>query len=195
MLQKIRSDCAENLGNLLSDVRDTFLISNHDRDKWDFARLLQAILDALPIYQRKTMMLSLGNSVTNDIFQKKVEVLRGRILTVAALSAAAALVPIPRLSIAVDIGLILKEFAFYRSQLGLPKKGTAEFEKLHFATKEAVSKVCLTAAPRATAFLSVYAAESAVQEVVRFIPILGSVISSGLSFTTTYVALQENYQG
>ena len=91
-------------------------------------------------------------------------------MTVAALSAAAALVPIPGLSIAVDIGLILKEFAFYRSQLGLPKKGTAEFEKLHFATKEAVSKVCLTAAPRATAFLSVYAAESAVQEVVRFYP-------------------------
>ena len=191
MLQKIRRDSAENLGNLLSDVRDIFLISNHDRDKWDFARLLQAILDALPTYQRETMVLSLGNSVTNDIFQKKVEVLRGRIWTVASLSAAAALVPIPGLSIAVDIGLILKEFAFYRSQLGLPEEGTAEFEKLHFATKEAVSKICITTAAQATAFLSVYAAESAVEEVVRFIPILGSLISSGLSFSTTLVTLQK----
>ena len=78
MLQKIRSDCSGNLGDLLSDVRDIFLISNHDRDKWDFARLLQAILNALPTYQRETLVLSLGNAVTNDIFEKKVQVLRGR---------------------------------------------------------------------------------------------------------------------
>ena len=191
MLQKIRSDCSENLGNLLSDVRDIFLISNHHPDKWDFARLLQAILNALPTYQRETLVLSLGNAVTNDIFQKKVQVLRGRIWTVASLSAAAAFVPIPGLSIAVDIGLILKEFAFYRSQLGLPEIGSDDFVKLHFSTQEQVRKICITTATQAATYLSTYAAETAVEEVVRFIPILGSFISSGISFTTTYAALQE----
>ena len=191
MLQKIRSDYAEKLGNLLSDVPDIFLISNHHRDKWDFARLLQAILDALPTYQREAMVLSLGNSVTNDIFQNKVEVLRGRMLAVASLSAAVAVFPIPGLSIFVDIGLILNEFAFYRCQLGLPEKGTAQFEKLPFDTQEAVSKICITTAAQLAVFLAFYVAESAVEEVVSFIPILGSLIAGSLSFTTTYLALRK----
>ena len=191
MLQKIRRDSAENLGNLLSDVRDIFLISNHDRDKWDFARLLQAILDALPTYQRESMVLSLGNSVTNDIFQNKVDVLRGRIWKVASLSAAVAFFPIPGLSIAVDVGLILNEFAFYRSQLELPEKGTADVEKLQVTTKDAVAKLSITTAVQLGAYLSVFATESAVEEAVSYIPILGSVIASTMSFTTTYTALQE----
>ena len=191
MLQKIRSDCSENLGDLLSDVRDIFLISNHDRDKWDFARLLQAILNALPTYQRETLVLSLGNAVTNDIFQKKVEVLRGRIWKVATLSAAVAFFPIPGLSIAVDVGLILNEFALYRSQLDLPEKGTADFEKLRVTTKDAVGKLSITTAAQLAAYLSVFATESAVEEAVSYIPILGSMIASTISFTTTYAALQK----
>ena len=191
MLQKIRSDCAENLGNLLSEMRDIFLISNHDRDKWDFARLLQAILDALPTYQRESMVLSLGNSVTTDIFQKKVQVLRGRIRYVATLSAAVAFFPIPGLSIAVDVGLILNEFALYRSQLDLPEKGTADFEKLRVTTKDAVGKLSITTAAQLAAYLSVFATESAAEEAVSFIPILGSVIASTMSFTITYAALQQ----
>ena len=191
MLQEIRSDSAENLGDLLSDKRDIFLISNHDRDKWDFARLLQAILDALPTYQRESMVLSLGNSVTTDIFLKKVEVLRGRIRYVATLSAAVAFFPIPGLSIAVDVGLILKEFAFYRSQLDLPETGTAKFEKLHVTTQAAVTKLIITTPAHLAAYLSLLATESAVEEAVSLIPILGSLIASTMSFTTTYAALQE----
>ena len=191
MLQEIRSDSAENLGDLLSDERDIFLISNHDRDKWDFARLLQAILDALPTYQRESMVLSLGNSVTTDIFQKKVQVLRGRIKFVATLSAAVAFFPIPGLSIAVDVGLILNEFALYRSQLALPEKETADFEKLHVTTQDAVAKISITTAAQLAAYLSVFATESAVEEAVSYIPILGSVIASTMSFTTTYAALQQ----
>ena len=190
MLQKIRSDSAKQLGDLLSDERDIFLISNHDRDKWDFARLLQAILDALPTYQRESIVLSLGNSVTNDIFQNKVDVLRGRIWKVASLSAAFAFFPIPGLSIAVDVGLILSEFALYRSQLDLPEKGTADFEKLQVTTKDAVDKLSITTAVQLGAYLSVFATESAVEEAVSYIPILGSFIASTMSFTTTYTALQ-----
>ena len=191
MLQKIRSDSAENLGDLLSDERDIFLISNHDRDKWDFARLLQAILDALPTYQRESILLSLSNYVTTDILQKKVEVLRGRIWKVATLSAAVAFFPIPGLSIAVDVGLILNEFALYRSQLDLPEKGTADFEKLRVTTKDAVGKLSITTAAQLAAYLSVFATESAAEEAVSFIPILGSVIASTMSFTITYAALQQ----
>lgn len=188
MLQKIRSDCSENLGDLLSDVRDIFLISNHERDKWDFARLLQAILNALPTYQRETLVLSLGNAVTKDILQKKVQVLRGRIWTVASLSAAAACFPIPSLHVAVDIGLILNEFAFYRSQLGLPAVGSDDFVKLHSSTQAQVRKISMTTSGQAAVFISTYAvATFPFEEVLRVIP----VVSSPFAYKATYAALEK----
>ena len=43
------------LGDLLSNQQDIFLISNHfpGNPKWDFKRLTSAILVALPRYQRE----------------------------------------------------------------------------------------------------------------------------------------------
>ena len=60
-LTRIRSEFLESLGDLLTNEQDIFLISNYDPDKWDFARLTQAILDALPSLQRESLTLSLGN--------------------------------------------------------------------------------------------------------------------------------------
>ena len=194
MLEKIRSKYVESLADLLSNERDIFLISNHDPDKWDFVRLTQAILDALTRYQRESLTLALGNVITRsskDIFQRKVDVLRGRIWIVASASAAAALVPLPGLSFAVDAALILKELSFYRSQLGLPEIGSAEFAKLHLATKEKVVKVGLTTAAQLSGFLAPYAAEAAVEEAIRYIPFIGLAIAGGMSYGATYYALTQ----
>ena len=194
MLEKIRRKYVESLADLLSNERDIFLISNHDPDKWDFVRLTQAILDALTRYQRESLTLALGKVITRsskDIFQRKVDVLRGRIWVVASASAAAALVPLPGLSFAVDAALILKELSFYRSQLGLPEIGSAEFAKLHLATKERVIKVGLTTAAQLSGFLASYALEAAVEEVVRYIPFIGLAIAGGMSYGSTYYALTQ----
>ncbi|XP_015768740.1 PREDICTED: interferon-inducible GTPase 1-like [Acropora digitifera] len=132
-LMKVRSNCSQNLGGLLSNQEDIFLISNHEPDKWDFVRLTQAILDALDRFQRETLTLSLGKAITRfstEILQRKVNVLKGRIWKVAAVSAAGAMHPLPGLSVAFDTSLILEELILYRSQLGLPNVGSAEFEKL-----------------------------------------------------------------
>ncbi|XP_015768739.1 PREDICTED: interferon-inducible GTPase 1-like [Acropora digitifera] len=75
MLMAIRRDYAENLGDLLSNEEDLFLISNHEVGKWDFLQLTQAILDALTRYQRESLTLSLGKAITRssqEIFQRKV---------------------------------------------------------------------------------------------------------------------------
>ena len=194
MLEKIRHNCVESLGDLLSNEQDVFLISNHYPDKWDFAPLTQAILDALTRYQRESLTLSLGNVITRssqDIFQRKVDVLRGRIWMVASASAAAALVPIPGLSFAVDTGLILRELSFYSSQLGLPETESAEFDNLRLDTKEKVIKVDLTTATQLSVFLAPYAAGQALEEVSRFIPFVGLAIASGMSFGATYYALNQ----
>ncbi|XP_029207128.2 interferon-inducible GTPase 1-like [Acropora millepora] len=192
MLMKIRRDCAENLGDLLSNEEDIFLISNHEVDKWDFVRLTQAILDALSRYQRESLTLSLGKAITRssaEIFQRKVNVLKERIWMVSTASAAAAMVPLPGLSLAVDAVLILRELNFYRSQLGLPEVGSDEFTKLRHATKEKVLQVGLTTAAQLSEFLAPYAAEAAVEEATRYLPYVGLAIASGMSFGATYYAL------
>ena len=192
LLMKIRRDCVENIGDLLSNEEEVFLISNHEIDKWDFVRLTLAILDALTRYQRESLTLSLGEAFTRssaEIFQRKVNVLKGRIWKVAAVSAAAAMVPLPGLSVAVDAALILRELNLYRSQLGLPEEGSAEFAKLSLANKEKVKKFALTTSTRLIEFLEPYVAEAFGKEVARYLPVVEMVIASGISYGATYYAL------
>ena len=66
---------------------------------------------------------------------------------VASASAAATIVPIPGLSVAVDTALMRKEITFYRTQLGLPEEGSAEFANLQVNTQEKGRKMCLTTIP------------------------------------------------
>ena len=138
------------------------------------------------------MTLSLGKVITrssNEIFQRKLDVLKRRIWWVATASATGALVPIPGLSFGIYAVLILRELSFYRSQLGLPEIGSAEFVALHLATREEVLKVSITTVAQLSVFLVSYAAESAIEEAARFIPIVGLVVASTMSFCTTYSAL------
>ena len=189
MLTKIRLNCLESLRDLQTDEQDIFLISNHEPEKWEFAQLTQAILDALTRHQRESMTLSLGKVITrssNEIFQRKVDVLRGRIWKVASASGVAAAIPVPGLSIAVDGALILRELSLYRIQLGLPEIGSAEFAKL---LGEKVLSVGLTAVVQLSGVLAPYGAEAAVEEFTRFIPVIGLAIASGMSFGATYYAL------
>ncbi|CAH3155998.1 unnamed protein product [Porites lobata] len=194
MLARIRENVFVSLGNLLTDDQDIFLISNHDPDKWEFARLTQAILDSLTRYQRESMTFALGKVITRsseDIFQRKVHVLRQRIWKVATASGAVAAIPVPGLSFAVDAALILRELSLYRSQLGLPEIGSAEFVQLHFATKEKVLSVTLTTAAQLSPYFASYAASTAIEEFARYIPFIGVAIASGISFSATYYALSK----
>ena len=192
MLEEIRADCSKNLGDLMSNKEDIFLISNYHPAKWEFDRLRKAILDVLPRCQRESLTMTLGvlKSLSTEMVKRKVEVLRGRIWMVASASAAAAMVPIPGLSVAVDIGLMIKEITFYRTQLGLPEEGSDEFANLHVNTQDDVRKVCLTTATQLSGFLAAYAAEASAEEFTRFIPLIGLVIAGGMSFATTYYGLK-----
>ena len=189
LLQQIRADCSNNLGDLLSTEQDIFLISNHFPDKWDFSRLTTAILEALPRCQRESLTLTLTRLLTN-IVKQKVDILKGRTWMVATASAAAAKVPLPGLSIVVDSALILHEISLYRSQLCLPSLGTSDFFKLSFATQGRVREVSIQSPAQLYAFLRSYAAESSIEEYVRFVPYVGSAIAGGLSFAITSSALR-----
>ena len=110
-------------------------------------------------------------------------------MKVASLSGAAAAIPVPGLSFVVDTALVLNELFFYSVQLGLPVTRFPEFAKLHLSTKEEVHRNGRTIAAQLRGLLAFYVAEAAVEEVIRYVPVVGLVIASGMSFGATYFAL------
>ena len=110
---------------------------------------------------------------------------------VASASAAAAAVPLPGLSVAVDLALLTSEVSFYKSQLGLPDEDSFEFRKMTPENQEKVRKFCVTSAVQLASFLAAYTASSAVEEFARFIPFVGLAIAGGISFSSTYYFLHQ----
>lgn len=109
---------------------------------------------------------------------------------VATAAAAAAMVPLPGLSIVVDSALILYEISLYRSQLCLPSLGTSDFLNLSVATQGRIRDASIKWTKQLYAFLALYALKSGIQEGVRYVPLIGSAIAGGLSFAATFSALR-----
>ena len=77
MLSQIRAHQYEYLKDLKIPLNEIFLISNHEKDKWDFHRLLEAIVEKLPTYQKEALILSL-RILSKDFVKRKVQVLKGK---------------------------------------------------------------------------------------------------------------------
>ena len=192
-LEKVRVECLNKLGDRLSNKQHIFLISNKYPKKWDFKDLEKAILDVLPTDLNECLTLSLGvlNSLSTETLKRKVEVLKTRIWLVAAASAAVALVPIPGVSTVADIGLIVREMEFYRSQLGLPKDRPDKFKMLTETTQVKVKMYLkfVELAVKGTGWLAAYAGKAAAEELVRFLPFALATVSATSCGTTYFVLL------
>ena len=182
-------------GGLLKDEKEIFLISNHYTAKYQFDELTQAILAILPQRQRETLILTVDNALilSKNILKEKVEVLKKRIKYVATASAVTAAVPIPGVSIAADIVLMKREIDLYISQLNLPQEGSNEFSLLSFNTQTEIKSwsTALGSAMRIGGLVAAYATEDVVEEFSRYIPFIGIVIASSLSYGATYYFLSK----
>ena len=196
-LNKIRNNISQNLRRrgLLEDEKEIFLISNRYPTEYQFGELTQAIVAILPQRQRESFILTIDNAQTlsEDTLKKKVEVLEKRIMYVATASAAAAAVPIPFVSIAVDVVMIKREVDFYISQLGIPPEGSKRFSLLSINTQTEVKTLssALGSVVQIGGLLSIYATESVVEEGLRYLPFIGTIIASPLSYSATYYLLSK----
>ena len=109
----------------------------------------------------------------------------GRIWLIADASGAGALVPVPGLSVALDLGLLTNEVNFYKSQ-----ENSSELRKLTPEIQEKVRKFCLTGAVQIGQLVAAYTASSEVEKLTKYIPILESLINGSISFTSTYYFLR-----
>ena len=119
-----------------------------------------------------------------------LSLISGRIWKIATLSLGGAIIPVPGVSIAADLTLLTLEMKFYRSQLGLPEENSPEFLSMTIENQAKIRQFCITSAAQVARYLAPYAASSAVEEVARYIPILGSAIAGSISFSSTYYFLR-----
>ena len=205
VLAKIRSKCVEKLGDLLSDKEKIFLISCQGfekcgekvgekyREKYQLEPLIKANRDALSQNQRDAMICLLQRA-SKKALEEKVQALGGSKWKSALWSGAAAAIPF--LSVAVDVGLIVKEFNGYKHQLGIPEEGSDEFEKLDPKSKAKVGtflKILAEIATKGVAAFGILAAEATVEQVFSYLP-LGLLIACPLSYGTTYCVLYYTLQ-
>ena len=193
VVENIRRAVSEELLSLGFSCK-LFLIDNHkeSRHKFDFEDLVDAIIHDLPQRQREAAILSLA-AVSQSIIKEKAKQLRERAWVAAIVSACVAAVPVPGLSVVFDFGIILKEGSFYFKQLGLDDKSlkaraeemSIEVEQLIKIVRREFPQALSLNYVRTIAVGGIHAVSIGVEEVSRFIPVIGSLIAAPISLATT----------
>ncbi|KAG7469198.1 hypothetical protein MATL_G00126450 [Megalops atlanticus] len=196
-LDQIRQDCIRGLEENGVPSPTVFLISSHELCHYDFPLLEETMEKELPKHKRHVLLLSLPN-ITLKINQRKKEALQANIWKMALLSGAVAAVPIPGLSVAVDVTILVKEISRYYEAFGLDDASLQNLsEKMEVPVEElkAVLKSPLNKEISADVVIKLLTkAAGAGIMVVEYwlstIPVLGSMAAGGLSYTTTYYMLK-----
>ncbi|CAF4989980.1 unnamed protein product, partial [Rotaria socialis] len=110
----------------------------------------------------------------------------------AAVSAAVATPPIPGLSVMFDFSLTVGFVIFYKKQLGLDDESLARIAEIHhiplYVLKDELQKILpahfFTAVPEfVVSLVKRQAVGTATEEVLRYVPYVGSAICATVSFT------------
>ncbi|XP_066543056.1 interferon-inducible GTPase 5-like [Hoplias malabaricus] len=202
ILDDIRKDCHKGLEKTGIDS-PVFLISCHYLDRYDFNCLEETMERELPQHKRHVLLLALPN-ITLEINRRKKNALKKDIWKLALLSASVAAIPIPlvnaTLSIAVDVVILVKELIRYYNAFGvdpasllrLSERSGKPVEELRAVLKSPLhAEINKDLIIKLLAGSTVGVAEAAAEYWVGLIPIIGSVISGGLSFATLYLMLNK----
>ncbi|ROL50865.1 Interferon-inducible GTPase 5 [Anabarilius grahami] len=196
-LHSIRQDCENALKKI--DVKDpvVLLISSWELEKYDFNLMEEKIEKDLPQHKRDVLLLALPN-ITLEINEKKKKAQEKNIARVAFLSACVAAVPLPGLSIAVDLAIIIKETEKYFHVFGLDDKSLQKLCERSGKSVEHLKSLMKSPLhgginPASVLTLlgtaSLALAEDAVEYAVSLIPIIGTVVAGGMSYWTVSTML------
>ncbi|XP_072011042.1 interferon-inducible GTPase 5-like [Engystomops pustulosus] len=194
VLSEIRENCIISLrdGEIINPR--VFLISCLELDKYDFYEMHNILEKELPEHKRHIFLISLPN-ISLPILEKKRQALKKDIWKLATLSCAVATVPLPGLSVACDVGILVNAMIMYQKAFGLDKKS---LEKL--ANKTGIDVSELKSVIKSPLVLRQINKELAitllsrgavgglmiVEYLLSTIPVVGTLSAGAISFGTTY---------
>uniref|UniRef100_A0A8C6WES9 IRG-type G domain-containing protein n=1 Tax=Neogobius melanostomus TaxID=47308 RepID=A0A8C6WES9_9GOBI len=119
ILNIIRNYCTK--GKLGFESPKVFLVSGFRLDLYEFEDLRKTLMEELPEHQRDALLLALPNTSLEAIEQKK-KTLEKKIIWFTVASTAAAAVPVPGFSEAVNVGMTVGFATHCAVSLGLTPK-------------------------------------------------------------------------
>ncbi|XP_049452876.1 interferon-inducible GTPase 5-like [Epinephelus fuscoguttatus] len=197
-LKQIRDNCIQGLEKQGFESPQVFLVSSRHLHLYDFHLLEETLERELPAHKRNTLLLAMPN-ISHGIISKKKEALQAKIKYLASISALIAAAPVPGLSAATDIAMLVATINEYKVTFGLDSKSLQSLARsarvplddlrsvmtsqlgLKEINKELIIKMlCLSVSD---------AALMAAEEGFRFVPLFGIPAAASLSFIFTYKAL------
>uniref|UniRef100_A0A3B3S8L9 Interferon-inducible GTPase 5-like n=1 Tax=Paramormyrops kingsleyae TaxID=1676925 RepID=A0A3B3S8L9_9TELE len=189
-LKTIRDDCIKGLQKQGLTSPTVFLISSFELGGYDFPLLEGTMEKELPKHKRHVLLLSLPN-MTLEINEKKNQ------WKIAVLSGTVAAIPIPGLSVAVDVTILVKEISRYYLAFGLDDDSLRKlsdrtdvpFEELKSVLKSPLNKEISADVVIKLLTKAAGGGLMVVEYLVSNIPVFGSMLAGGISFGTTYSML------
>ncbi|XP_066494343.1 interferon-inducible GTPase 5-like isoform X3 [Tiliqua scincoides] len=192
----IRDNCRQCLRNEGINSPQVFLLSSWELSKYDFMALEETLEKELPRHKRHAFLLALPN-ISLEILQKKKEALQKQIWKLATISCGVAAVPIPGLSVACDVTILIKTLSQYRQSFGLDDESLDRLaEKVSKPVEEIKEVIKSPLAKEISRDLVLKLLTKAgggvlmaVEYVASTLPVFGSIAAGSISFGTTYYML------
>ncbi|XP_072281857.1 interferon-gamma-inducible GTPase 10-like isoform X2 [Pyxicephalus adspersus] len=197
LLSEIRDDCIKSLHKGGIQDPKVFLLSCLDLNKYDFNQMQEILEQELPSHKRHVFMLSLPN-ISLPVLEKKRHALKKQIWKWATLSCGVAAIPIPGLSVACDVGILVAQMIEYRNAFGLDQKSLENLAnkfnkdvnelksviKSPIVVKEINKELVTTLLTRGATGVLMF-----IEYLASNIPVVGTMAAGGISFGTTYLML------
>ncbi|XP_069598600.1 interferon-inducible GTPase 5-like isoform X1 [Ranitomeya imitator] len=194
VLNEIRNNCIQSLIEGGIPQPQVFLLSVLDLDKYDFLEMQDTLEKELPEHKRHIFLISLPN-ISLPVLEKKSQAFKKDIWKWATLSCGVAAVPLPGLSVACDIGILVKAMTSYKNAFGLDEnsleKLADKFGKDVSELKSVIKSTLVIKEINKEIVTNLIARGAAgglmiVEYVVSNVPVVGSLAAGGISFGTTY---------
>ncbi|XP_077192972.1 interferon-inducible GTPase 5-like [Paroedura picta] len=198
-IQKIRKACCYGLTEAGESDPRVFLISKRDLSKFDFSDLQETLENDLDDLKRHALILSMP-LFSRKILKKKMDAMESLIWKLAFVSCAIGVVPVPGLSLACDLGILVRTLLYFYKAFGLDEESLHRvakvFGKDYGVLKSAIKKSPMSSEITLEFIISllgrsvIWATLTALDLVLHFVPGLGSLFGGASSFATTFFMLR-----
>uniref|UniRef100_A0A8C1IVP5 IRG-type G domain-containing protein n=1 Tax=Cyprinus carpio TaxID=7962 RepID=A0A8C1IVP5_CYPCA len=194
VLSIIREYCQKNLKEL-GNPR-VFLISSCYLDEYDFESLQNTLEDELPEH-KKYALLQAWPVCSAASLEKRINMFKRMTWAASLVSAGVAVVPVPGLSAACDVGMVVLFLTRCYYAFGLDERSLTRLsEKVNKPHLKDLAKSKFVTAIREKALTrlqvsAALAAISTVEYLLSLLPGVGSAAAAGISFATTQYLLRE----
>ncbi|XP_023969094.2 interferon-inducible GTPase 5-like isoform X1 [Chrysemys picta bellii] len=196
VLQRIRENSEKHLRHQGASNPQVFLLSNWEFDQYDFRLLVDTLEKDLPSLQRLVFLLSLPN-LSPKIIEKKKAALKKHLWKISLVSACINAVPLERVSLACDIGILLVSMIAFYKRFGLDDDSLAKLARQ--AAKPVTELKAVILSPQVEELTRGFLLKKCVsvgcgiarlfERHFKLVSVFSTVAVAALSFTTTYSIL------